>query len=113
MSIRLKPRKEEGRPRWQQVVIANYKAKLGRSCFYGDDWVILSIELRKKYKRCQWCDRYFKQRELAGHHVGCVKFNIASLLDTRVILVVCDSCHLLLEPYSRINLTQMLPQLFE
>jgi hypothetical protein len=105
--------KVPSRPRWQQQVINGYKAKIGTSAYYGDDWVLLSMELRKKYKCCQWCDKYFKQRELAGHHIGCVKFNSKQILDRRIILVVCNDCHKLLEPWSRINLTQMLPQIFE
>lgn len=102
------------RPAWQNRVIVAYKSKLEKSAiFYGDDWILLSIELRKKFKRCQWCDNYFKQRELQGHHIGCVKFNPDQKLDRRIILIVCDKCHLELEPWSRINLMQMLPQLFE
>jgi hypothetical protein len=98
---------------WQEKVIANYKAKVGKSPFYGDAWVILSIMLRKKYKKCQWCDKHFNQKALQVHHIGCVKFNLDQKLDERILLVVCETCHEELEPWSRINLTQMLPQLFE
>lgn len=102
------------RPAWQNRILTAYKAKTEKNqTFYGDDWILLSIELRKQFKHCQWCDQYFKQRELQGHHVGCVKYNVEQKLDRRIILVVCDGCHELLEPWSRINLTQMLPQLFE
>lgn len=95
-----------------------YRKKSGIDTYYssryGEDWVKLSKRLRDKLKRCQWCNK--KQRhlsDLAGHHIGCVKYNYQHLLDERVIIIVCDSCHKLLEPWSKINLTQMLPQLYE
>jgi len=93
-------------------MIENYKKKIGKSPFYGDDWVILSNDLRS-IKRCQWCNKGFFRSKLTVHHIGCVKFNIDQLLDKRILLVVCHDCHHELEPWSRINLTQMLPQLFE
>lgn len=81
---------------------------------YGDFWVELSTRLRKKYRRCQWCDKKFRNTcRLQGHHIGCVKYNPDQKLDERIIIVVCDGCHTILEPWSKINLTQMLPQLFE
>jgi hypothetical protein len=81
---------------------------------YGEAWGLFSSALRNKIKRCQWCNK--KQRhlsQLAGHHIGCVQYNYKHLTDERVVLVVCRECHELLEPWSKINLTQVLPQLYE
>ena len=104
--------KTEYRPRWQRKLIEGYNKKAPNN-FYGEDWIILSIGLRKALKRCQWCNKKFSPRELQVHHIGCVKFNLDQKFDRRILLVVCDTCHHELEPWSRINLTQMLPQLFE
>lgn len=102
----------------EKSFVKNYKKLEGTDNYYssryGESWIILSRMLRERIRRCQWCNK--KQRhlsDLAGHHIGCVKFNYDHLLDERVIIIVCDTCHKLLEPYSKINLTQMLPQLYE
>jgi hypothetical protein len=101
------------RPIWERRLIANYRAVAGRSSYYGDDWIRISLELRRNFKRCQWCDEVLKVEKLAVHHIGCVKFNVDHKFDSRILLVVCRDCHEELEPWSRINLTQMLPQLCE
>jgi hypothetical protein len=105
--------KIENRPIWERKRIAGYKEKMERGHYYGDEWVILSQALRRRYKRCLWCDKPFVQKQLQVHHAGCVKFNPDHIHDERILLVVCDACHVLLEPWSRINLSQMLPQLYE
>lgn len=93
------------------------KSKFCKSSYrsrYGDAWIEFSYNLRRKIRRCQWCNiKVRNTSELAGHHIGCMKYNIGHLLDAHIVMVVCDTCHKELEPYSRINLTEMLPQLFE
>lgn len=80
---------------------------------YGLAWAELSKKLRWFYKRCQWCGKSSRPRDLAGHHIGCFEYNPEYLLDVRTILVVCRPCHLMLEPYSKIVLEQHFPQMFE
>lgn len=98
------------------VTQVTYKPKISYySSKYGTAWVKLSQDLRlKQGRKCQWCCKKFRNTsDIQGHHIGCMKYNFSFLLDERIILLVCDSCHKILEPYSRIKLEQMLPQLFE
>lgn len=73
-------------------------------------WKEYSYRFKLGRRKCQWCGRTYN---LACHHVGCVRFNSDHLFDSRIILIVCRRCHVILEPWSKINLTQMLPQLYE
>lgn len=81
---------------------------------YGPKWPDFSFDIRNRVRKCQWCEKKFRHlSSLAGHHIGCVKFNPNHIYDVRIVISVCRSCHMVLEPWSKINLQQVLPQLFE
>ena len=79
---------------------------------YGPVWRTFSRDFKLGRRKCMWCNND-RTNNLACHHVGCVQYNPDHVYDERIIIIVCRSCHLLLEPWSKINLTQVLPQLYE
>jgi len=76
-----------------------------------EGWKYYSKRFKENKRKCQWCNK--KTVNVYCHHVGCVQYNPDHLFDPRIILIVCRNCHKLLEPWSKINLIQYLPQLYK
>lgn len=81
---------------------------------YGPIWRTFSRKFKRGRRQCMWCGPLKNvTNNLACHHVGAVHYNPDLMYDERIIMIVCRSCHLMLEPWSRQYLRFCLPQLYE
>ena len=91
----------------------NGRRKLSTHEKRGREWEYYSRELRREIGKCQWCETVLDRLDTVCHHITCMKVNPHLLMDRRNVMVVCKSCHIMLEPYSKVSAARMLPEVFD
>ena len=76
----------------------------------GEKWKDFSRKLRENYQYCQWCGIHYTKTKtgyLECHHIGHRGYRASANQEYRLcpfnIIVVCQSCHVMLEPFAKIR----------